>query len=317
MNAEITLLRPNLWQQEWQTVTRIDSSPTVSYLSPAPAFVWHCKDVTVYQDNVVRDSDGQLRWHGLVSRNYENFGEAPRGPTLAFIHTPCAYIGGHDNFGHTIFEVLTRLAVLHLAGHGDLPVAVWAGTRAIEFLKLIGHPYLEVIAPCGFRDVIVPSCSLGRTQDGLAFAWSEAIWWMRHKFISRGNAVDRLLYCRRVGAKHRNVVNDDEVTAALQALGFENVDLATLPLSEQITLVGSASVLVMAGGASSPMSAFARGAVIELLPPGHSGIFGALIFCAAFGLPYKRINGTPTDSSENPNYTVPVGELVSVVRKCL
>jgi hypothetical protein len=79
-------------------------------------------------------------------------------------------------------------------------------------------------------------------------------------------APSRRIYARREGPR-RSVINEDEVIALLESLGFEIVALEGRPVREQAAMFADAEVIVSAHGASLANLVFARpGArVVELM----------------------------------------------------
>lgn len=268
-------------------------------LVEAPVFVLHGNNIIVHPSRAI-EHDGRVIWKWLISRNYETPELSTAMPTT--IETPCAYIGGVANFGHAIFEDLTRVAMLDMNGLGHLPVVVTPGARVIDFLKLLGREYIEAQPPVLLVDGAIPCCPLGRDEASNPYANPEAMQWVRDAFPPSTPTKRRMYFPRQ--ASHRNITNDAELTELLISRGFEAIDLAALPLIEQIALVSSAEIIVMPLGAASAISAWARGGFIELSPPDIDGIFGSRIWCATFGLPYERINGIPEKQKRDSNYTI-------------
>jgi capsular polysaccharide biosynthesis protein len=82
------------------------------------------------------------------------------------------------------------------------------------------------------------------------------------------NAADRprRLYVSRRGA--RRILNEDELIAALEPLGFEVARPDELDLPTQVALFSEATIIVGPHGAGLTNMVFARsGAVLELFPP--------------------------------------------------
>jgi capsular polysaccharide biosynthesis protein len=144
-------------------------------------------------------------------------------------------LGGEKNFGHWMFEYLTKLVVIDRALGHLMNLAVWSDVPQtyVDFLELAGHTVTRV-EPGFFDDIWVPSAPFGRTPDKRIFAWPEAVTHLRaalnrHRGIPRG----RKIYAKRNAAKRR-ILNDDDVTDCLESHGFEVVDLATMSAREQI-----------------------------------------------------------------------------------
>jgi hypothetical protein len=313
---DVTFLRPR-WAQESIVLNRIGERPCIIPVTASHVFTWKATEVIAYNDGTIRHRN-QLYKQGLVSRNYEPVIHCLDNPKI-HIDTPVGLINHSNtsNFGHAVFEGLSRLAVLELSGV-DRPIAINKGSRVVDFLRIINKDFIEVEFPASFKDVVIPSCPLGRDTESDPFVWKDAVFWVRHKFTNFSAYKGRKLYCVRANAKHRNVLNDAEVISELKKLGFDIVDLALLTVKEQLQLAGESRVMVMPGGAGSGIAMFTSGAFIELLPPAGSGMFGSLIPCALTGVPYKRLVGTVDGvANQHSNFTVPMDELLEAVRKVL
>ncbi|MBN9619193.1 MAG: glycosyltransferase family 61 protein, partial [Actinobacteria bacterium] len=82
-------------------------------------------------------------------------------------------------------------------------------------------------------------------------------------------APGRGIYVTRGGAaNNRQIVNEDDVIAALRRRGFEVIDPARMPVREQVRAFAEASVIVAAHGAALANLVFASpgASVVELFP---------------------------------------------------
>lgn len=320
MISDRTYVRTPITSNQYMLINNISlGQVTAVHCGDPPAFVQRFREATIYADNVVRDSDSKLHWRGFVPNNYTDFSLRDVWPeTVGHTDGAVAFLASPKNFGHILFEGLPRLAMLDLSGHRNLPVVIFGGGRLGEFLDLLRRPYMEVTAPWHFEDVVVPSCPLGRAPDSSPFASPEAVWWIRQTFQPKRGVSGTRLFCRRGGAKHRNIVNDDQVASMLAGYGFQDIDLGTLELRAQIDAVSDAEIIVAAGGAGSGICGlFGRGPVIELWPPHGANTFGAMMFCMTIGLPYERLNGIPTSESIDADYAVPLEKLRDTVTAAL
>lgn len=94
------------------------------------------------------------------------------------------------------------------------------------------------------------------------------------------------VYVSRSDAPRRAVVNEDEVVAKLEALGFESYALSELPFEEQVALFVGADVVVGVHGAGLVNCVFGdTPSIVELLPDAYPR---ATYYClaAALGSPY-------------------------------
>lgn len=253
----------------------------------------------------------ELHTAHLTSADYAHKLDTTEPTTYA---NQCRFVGGLSNFGHAIFESLTRFAV-HEIFDGRIdqcPYAVWKGSPVARFLDLLDVPYVELQPPCRFAHIVVPCCPMGRDAEKQPYVIPDVIWYLRTRFWQFGQDGAARYYFKR-NANHRRVLNEDALIATLAKRDFAALDLAGCPLAEQIRLISSASISIMPCGAGSPMSLFARGSFVELAPPTIDGVFGSRLFCAVLGNPYMRVNGNAQGKSIDADYMVPIGEVLKVV----
>ena len=227
-------------------------------------------------------------------------------------------LGGHTNFGHWMFEYLTRVAVIDRTLGDMLFVGVWPDVPQVyvDFLELAGHS-VKRVEPGYFSDVWVPSCPFGRTPDKRIFAWPEASHHLRAKlYRHRRTPHGRKIYAQRNAAK-RKILNDSDVVDCLKTHGFEVVDLSTLTARQQIATVSEASAIVMPNGAGAPITMLSDAAIIELNNPQLDGVFGCRIWAACNGNLYHRIIGTPAVAGTDidTDYTIDIGSLDECLTK--
>jgi capsular polysaccharide biosynthesis protein len=152
-----------------------------------------------------------------------------------------------------------------------------------------------------------------------------AVKWLRQKFLSdiqpAGGGL-RLYICRS-GAQRRRVVNEAEVVAYLQTLGFQCLQAERLSLHEQIRLFADAKVIVAPHGAGLTNMLFAREAVIvEIINPAY---FNLCYYRLAnvLGHTYWYLLGVPVvpDSplrwEGEQDMAVPLDALSETLRKAL
>jgi capsular polysaccharide biosynthesis protein len=93
----------------------------------------------------------------------------------------------------------------------------------------------------------------------------------RDRYVPRaGGGKPARLYISRRDAHRRHVTNEEEVRTTLEALGFEPVELTSMPLQEQIARFGAAEAIVgqHGGGLTGLLFARPHTRVVELFPRG-------------------------------------------------
>jgi len=241
----------------------------------------------------------------------------------ARIDRECFFLGMAENFGHCVFEFLPRLYMRHVRGLDHLPLAVWDHVPA-RFLQLLscidgaitGARGVIHTGPAVFGRTHIATTLMGRDDDGGLFIAPEALTWLRERtWCMASEKPTRRIYARRT-AKHRNIVNANEVERVLTRAGFETVDLAKLPVVEQIRIASMAETLVVPVGPDAEIGLWARGKVIELAPPGIQGPFGPMLFCHTMGLPYARVVGmeAPDQKGRDADYSIDLHQLKARLR---
>jgi len=184
---------------------------------------------------------------------------------------------GDGNYYHYLMDVIVKLGVLEQTPSIPTPGRWYASVSGPPFqrqlLELAGlapdtvvdagdHPHvladeLVVPAPPAMSEVNPP--------------W--AVHWLRDRLLPRvdlSGPRQRIYVTRGPSANNRTVLNDDAVTAVLEARGFVLVDPGEMTVADQIRTFANADVVVAAHGAALANLTFcAPGAtVIELFPVG-------------------------------------------------
>jgi hypothetical protein len=265
--------------------------------------------------------DDCLIFYGMTHRDYDiwwylqketlhkaaDFAVLDLAPPQFAVAEECVYFGGSMNFGHFVFENLSRLAVLEqidelhslkLAVYHDLP------SRFFEFLELAGYGAERVIRiprvrNIGFENLWAPSCPFYRDVQSVPHVWPAAFHFLRWKICSKLRA-DRTagrprLYLSRQGALQKRVVNEGEVVSYLLKEGFDVFEFSDLSAKEQLALIANAEMIVGPIGAAMAVTVFAPEdcAVIELHPEAPiGGLYNSISQAHWLGQPYQRVQGT-------------------------
>jgi capsular polysaccharide biosynthesis protein len=192
--------------------------------------------------------------------------------------------GWSSNFAHWISEEMTKVAVLESAGFQGAYVLDGApmndgveATYLRESIVLMGvdesrlreRPWvpqryrsayftspihLDVVSER--RDVFLRVRDRMLANAGATDGPPRRVWMVRGKSVESGRTA---------------IVNADEVDGVLSDFGIEKVDLASLPVDEQLRLVHDSQVLTGPHGAGFVHTLFQRpqSVVIECFTPGH------------------------------------------------
>lgn len=151
-------------------------------------------------------------------------------------------------FYHWMYDVLPRLHLSEKAGHHleTIYIAAGAGYER-ESLELLDIPPESIVDATKYDAIttphlIIPSITTTPTKWGCQF--------LRDRFLPKLNQRPRRrLYVSRRDAIRRRVDNEEEVYSYLQKHRFEYVELAKLPLKEQMEIFHSAEIVIGPHGA--------------------------------------------------------------------
>ena len=253
-----------------------------------PVFVKHFHDTVIGYDHTIQAPSEEI---GYMTHDFAR----PRvdiEPTTNVINEPVTLLGGIENFGHWCFEYLPRLAVLdRFNSLRRRPLAVW-DTIPDRFLQPLRHLDLETVRvrPGRFRDVLIPSCPIG-TLGGMVRVWADSIHWLRQRFPRmRGDRGGRRIYAMR-RSERRQITNEEEVLAALEAHHYEVIDFSALPFVDQVRVASSARILVLPAGADTGLAMFVEDecGVVELCNEHLVGNFTAPLYAAINGNMVERL----------------------------
>ena len=231
---------------------------------------------------VSRDYPGQLpgcQQHHPASHRI--FSEAlPDPEQIAGTVAALAGLSGHNYF-HWMVDVLPRLELLRRSGVSWQEIDwIWINSVQQPFqretLEILGVPASKILSsdrhPYIQARLVVPSFA---GHLGWLEPW--ALRFLRDKFLPFGDRqtnsqpdrpLDRI-YISRASATHRRVLNEAEVMAQLQPLGFVSVALETLSFAEQVALFAQAKVIVAphGGGLTNLLFCQPETVVVELASP--------------------------------------------------
>ncbi len=184
---------------------------------------------------------------------------------------------GHNNFYHWMLDLLPKLFIALAAGFDEGTFYLGASTPfQKETLQLLGIPMARVL-DCNAipflqaDELIVPF--LGQRHPPNIFDAGKCRLLVDvFSFLIAGKAISRPLPTRfivsRAKTRSRRVVNEADLLARLEPLGFRPVYLEDLALVEQITLFAKAEALVASTGAGLVNLIHARpGIPVAILMP--------------------------------------------------
>jgi len=180
------------------------------------------------------------------------------------LFAPVLYI---HNFGHSLLEMLPRIAVAQQLGLGALPLILPRQTPAfvLEMLSAAGvapaqlryfEPWSEVVSA---GRLFLPGLPL---RNGVLHPWCAAFFGrFAARFLprSRGGGPRRFFLSRQRWEGRDfplSLTNRAEVTRLLEGAGFATVFIEELPLAEQVRLFRDAEAIVAEDGSAAHGSIF-------------------------------------------------------------
>ena len=224
------------------------------------------------------------------------------------IDEECILVGGDENYNHWVSRNLLKLSTLDNAGLlYSYPWLVNSDLRGYqsEFIGLLGQSHDRLIKvdrqqviKC--RRVLVPALHISTRATTPAVEWLRSR--LAHLLVMPAQAKRRLFVSRRDTAR-RSLLNEDEIFAALEPLGFERVLPGEMSATQQVTTFSGACCIVAAHGAALTNMIFAPpgATVFELTSSAieHMNVFRKL----ARSTQQRIITITSVD------YPVPAGEV--------
>jgi capsular polysaccharide biosynthesis protein len=189
------------------------------------------------------------------------------------IRDECVLLGNHRSHYHWLLDYLPRLmTVRQFECLRSLRIVVGKDLTSTqrESLELAGIDkarlcVLDDGAFYRFDALWVPSVF---TQGGLFHP--AALTWLRQTYlrgIPKDDSRPRRLFISRRDAAKRHLLNEDEVSAYLESVGFGTILSSQLSFSEQVAAFAHAETIVAATGSGISNSVFAprNATVVELL----------------------------------------------------
>ncbi|MFC0213916.1 DUF563 domain-containing protein [Paenibacillus chartarius] len=171
-----------------------------------------------------------------------------------------------DNYWHWLYDVLTRIHLLRVAGiHVDKYAVNLSSSRPFQLATL----YMLGIQP---EQIILAHPQFHLRAEKLAVASAQenqnypqwTIDWLREELLYKQNlhtnigAGNERIYISRGNQPRRRIENEQEIMDLLSAYGFRICALEDIPVEQQIQLFHSAQVIVAPHGAGLANLTFCR-----------------------------------------------------------
>jgi hypothetical protein len=239
-----------------------------------------------------------------------------------------------EHFGHWFPEYLCRLAYLERHPRfAELPIIVDAGMppQHVEFLRLlVTNPIVELPARSALHvgELLVASpaqfypvhLKLGHEvppekQGGLPLGGCRYLQDRIAERLPPEGPRGRKLYLSRKNTQWRKLLNEDAVSAALAARGFEVLYPEEMSLEAQVRMYQGASLVVAPNG-SSLLNAIFAAPDVKLLVLSQRGLFTWGSFyglMSELGYELSFFCGGAETDEKHSHYEIPVAELMAAV----
>ena len=225
-------------------------------------------------------------------------------------------VGGNGNFGHFVFENLPKAYRFTTENNRDATILVDDSVpeRFYDFFKLIGlgkNPIKKIKKNINYKVKklsVVGCCAHRHPKNSVVSCDIDTFKYMRAHIL---NAVRELItkkspiknyFITRNGEKWRRLDNISDVKDVLnKEISYFEFFPHKLSVPEQIDIAFNSDLGIQVAGGSSPLSIFAkRGSTqVEIIAPGQIGDWGVMVWCALFGVFYKRVEGEYKETSVN------------------
>jgi len=233
--------------------------------------------------------------HFLLHRSRFRIPKYRRGRALLLGHG----VGG--GYYHWLVDSLPRWKILQAAGYVDYDYVLLPDSLLPfeeEMLDLLKIPRVKWLR-CSknfvhqFERLVVPVMP--------APVWEVPAWvcaWLRSLFPVQ-NGGPELIYLSRRGTSRRRLVNEAELVAQLQSVGFVSIQAERFSVAEQARLFSSAKCVVACHGAGLTNMVFAppNTLLVELFHPDIVIRPAIQNIAAAAGLRYAAVRGIRTQAS--------------------
>lgn len=239
-----------------------------------------------------------------------------------------------EHFGHWVPEYLCRVAYLERHPRfADLPIIVDSDMppQHLEYLSLLVPNRIVQIPPggalhCGELIVASPSCFFPvhltedhqvppENQGGLPVGGFRFLQERVLRNTPEPAVRDRKIYLSRRSSVWRRLLNEDEVSTGLAALGFEILYPEDMSFAEQVEMYRAAQVVVAPNG-SSLLNAIFAPRDLTLIVLSQRGLFNWGTYYGLMrelGYELTFFCGDEETGQKHASYTIPIPRLVAAV----
>lgn len=276
-----------------------------------------------------------LQWLDLVRLASDSALWAAEAPVDDYAGTH-VLLGHHENIGHWLLYFFSRLRALEAAAAAAGADAAGLAQAKVVVGESVKPLHLECLARAGidparvvrvrrgryarFERLWVPSLLCGVSGDEVIYWAPGTVADLRRRLgvaAPRGGGRRRVFLSRR-GARWRRLANEDAVTAALAARGFEEVDAGALTLDQQLALGAEAGALVGCFGAGMNLQLFLGEGVpvVQLQPAERVRMNQHAPIAAELGQPFFPVAGEVTRRDPDPlrsDFSVPPARILEAL----
>lgn len=228
-------------------------------------------DVTLWEGGKMRLDDGRILAESLENPTSPPGSPPPPVPDRFMRQAITVCKQGNANYGHFLFEMLPRLGLNRELLPANVPIVLHRKSRAFAepLLEAAGfgdHPRRWVSdVPIGIEQLHWPT----RNSKAPLLLSPHIVPYLRSLPIATSDRpATRRLYVGRSDAPTRHLVNEDEVWAVLEPLGFEPIAPGHVTFAEQAEVFAEASMVVgICGAALSNMVFMPPGGTVVMLTP--------------------------------------------------
>lgn len=244
------------------------------------------------------------------------------------------FLGAYTNFGHWLYNNVSRLVQIERSPQlANLPLAVPDSitTKQRDLLALAGYgpahlTTFDAVALVRFERLWIPLSPwqhpARESELGMSPEVPQALASIAARIDPqpRGRGTERV-YIPRGAVGRRRLLNEADVIARLERLGFTIFDPMQLSILEQIRRIRRAGLIVGPFGAAMPIISFARpgSVLIECKAPNIPMDVNPFL-CAEIGIAYVPIIGVRayvTDQLLFDDFSVPMPALMQAVESAL
>jgi hypothetical protein len=247
------------------------------------------------------------------------------------VDTACSIVMGNGNYFHWIADYLTRLQGLEFYQEqtGRKPTLIIDKNPTkwqIESLRLLGYEP-ENCLPWNGSSLKVDRLVIPSWRRERRIIPPSVCRWMRQRMLSnldkvksQSDSFSSRIYISRTKTTGRQVINEEEVLAALAPLGFVSYTMEKMSFADQVRLFSQAEIVVSPHGAALTNTLFSQNlSVIEFF--GSYGSPSFFLLAKALGFRYACLasgySGKNEFSQKYNGVTVDVARLQVLVEEML